>query len=199
MATAIPKGWSVAQLGEICEIVNGSTPKSVEQYWGGSISWVTPTDLGQLRGHDISRSARTITRAGYESCSTKLVPAGSVLMSSRAPIGHLGIATIPLCTNQGCKAFVPTPAIETKYLYHALRYALDDIRALGSGSTFPEVGKKKLASFEIPLPPIEQQRRVVAYLERTFSVLDRVRTATQAQLAAINALSDATLRQAFQP
>lgn len=195
----LPKGWRAAELGEICEIVNGSTPKRTKEYWGGSICWITPTDLGQLCGPYIERSARTITKAGYDSCSTKMVPAGAVLMSSRAPIGHLGIATIRLCMNQGCKAFVPNEAVETKYLYYALRHALDDIRALGSGVTFKEVGKGKLAQFAIPLPPLDQQRRIATRLDRSVAALERARTVVQAQLEAISALAEATLRQAFEP
>lgn len=193
------KGWPVAELGEICDIVNGSTPRSVSRFWGGSICWITPADLGQLRSPEVDRSARTITKAGYESCSTKLVPAGSVLMSSRAPIGHLGIATVPLCTNQGCKAFVPTAAIETRYLYYALRFSLEDIRALGSGAVFPEVGKKILASFEIPLPPVDQQRQIGASLDHYTATLKAARTAALAQVAAIDVLSGALLREAFEP
>ena len=196
----LPPNWRRGKLGEVCEIVNGSTPVQVRRFWGGSICWITPTDLGQLQGSDIDRSARTITKAGYESCSTTLVPAGAVIMSSRAPIGHLGIATIPLCTNQGCKAFVPTPAIETRYLYHALRFALDDIRSLGSGAVFPEVGKKKLAYFEIPLPSNKREQLEIAdALDRQAAAVKRAETASEAQLATIDALSKAALQEAFHP
>lgn len=188
----LPRGWRMAQLGEICDIVNGATPKSgASEYWDGSICWITPTDLGQLAGAEILSSARNITKKGYESCSTTLVPVGAVVMSSRAPIGHLGVASVPLCTNQGCKSFVPTDAVESKFLYHALRYALDDIRALGSGSTFLEVGKKKLAAFSIPLPPLGEQSRVAAWLDRQAAVLGRARAAARAQIDAITALPQA--------
>ena len=195
----LPRGWRWFKLGEICEIVNGSTPKAVKQYWGGSICWITPTDLGQLCSPYVKRSARTITEAGYESCSTKLVPAGAVLMSSRAPIGHLGVATISLCTNQGCKAFVPMAEIETKFLYYALQHAMDDIRALGSGATFLEVGKKKLSSFAIPLPPLDKQHRVAAGLDRLVATLERARMTAQAQLDSVDSFSKAAINQAFQP
>lgn len=151
--------WPEVKLGDVCKIVNGATPQSgVPQFWGGSICWITPQDLGQLAGPLIETSARMITERGYESCSTTLVPEGSVVMSSRAPIGHVGIASVPLCTNQGCKSFIPTGAVDSKFLYHSLRYALEDIRALGSGTVFPEVGKKKLAAFTIPLPPKDEQK-----------------------------------------
>ena len=195
----LPQGWRWGKLGDLCEIVNGSTPRSVKQYWDGSICWITPTDLGQLRGPRIEGSARTITKQGYESCSTKLVRPGAVVMSSRAPIGHLGIATIPLCTNQGCKAFVPTAAVETRFLYYMLRYAMDNIRALGSGATFLEVGKKKLGSFAIPLPPTQQQRQIADALETHFATLERARAAAQSQLGAVDRFSGAVLRHAFEP
>lgn len=194
----LPEGWRWAKLSEVCRIVNGSTPKSgVGEYWGGDICWITPTDLGQLNGQYLERSTRMITDAGYESCSTTLVPSGAVVMSSRAPIGHLGIANIPLCTNQGCKSFVPTPSIESGYLYHALRNSIEDIRALGSGATFPEVSKKTLAEFTIPLPDLAEQRRIVATIEAQSTIAERARAAAQAQLAAIEAMPQALLREIF--
>ena len=194
----LPRGWRRAQLGEICEIVNGATPQSgTSEYWDGSICWITPTDLGQLAGPDILSSARMITKKGYESCSTTLVPVGTVVMSSRAPIGHLGVASVPLCTNQGCKSFVPTDAVKSKFLYHALRYALDDIRALGSGSTFLEVGQQKLAAFSIPLPPLGEQSRIAVWLDRQAAILGRARVAARAQIDAIAAMPQALFSVEF--
>ena len=193
-------GWRKAQLGEICDIVNGATPQSsTSEYWGGSICWITPKDLGQLAGAEILSSARKITKKGYESCSTTLVPVGTVVMSSRAPIGHLGVASVPLCTNQGCKSFIPSDAVESKFLYHALRHALDNIRALGSGSTFLEVGKKKLAAFAIPLPPLDEQARIAAWLDGQASILKRVRAVAQSQLDVLDQWSGAVLQEAFEP
>lgn len=194
MSGELPDGWRLARLGEICEIVNGSTPKSgVDEYWDGDICWITPADLGQLDEPYIGQSSRTITRSGYDSCSTTLVPPGSVVMSSRAPIGHLGIAATSLCTNQGCKAFVPTTGVESKYLYHALQNSMEDIRALGSGATFPEVSKRTLAAFAIPLPQLEEQRRIAD----TMSIAERARSAASGQLAAVDELSGALLREIF--
>lgn len=192
--------WRSAKLGEVCEIVNGSTPKStVPEYWDGDICWVTPTDLGQLGKRDIERTARSITRAGYDSCSTKLVPPGTVVMSSRAPIGHLAIAATDLCTNQGCKSFVPASAVESEYLYHALRNSMDDIRVLGAGATFAEVSKRTLAEFAIPIPPIAEQRRIVRDLNEQTAATERARAVAQVQLDAIGALPAAVLRLTFTP
>lgn len=199
-ADGLPVGWRWAKLGDVCEIVNGSTPKSsVSEYWGGGIPWITPADLGQLEGPAIVASSRTITDAGYASCSTVLVPRGSVILSSRAPIGHLGIAMIPLCTNQGCKSFVPKDGLDSAYLHHALTSAVDDIRALGAGATFPEVSKRTLSSFQIALAPIAEQRRIVADLEWQTAAVEDARAAAQAQLDALDALPAALLRLAFAP
>ena len=197
-AERLPLGWRWVKLGDVCKIVNGSTPKSgVSEYWDGTICWITPADLGQLQGPEIVQSARMISDAGYASCSTTLVPPGSVILSSRAPIGHLGIAAIPLCTNQGCKSFVPVDDLDSTYLYHALRNAVNDIRALGSGATFPEVGKRTLADFPIPVPSISEQHRIVARLEQQTTAIDHARAAAQSQLDAIDTLHAATLRLAF--
>ena len=190
------RGWRWAKLGDECDIVNGSTPRStVPKYWGGHIRWVTPTDLGKLRIPYIAGSERSITVAGYESCSTTLVPVGSVVLSTRAPIGHLGIATESLCTNQGCKSLVPQGGLESQFLYYALRHAVDRLRAIGTGATFAEVSKGTLAKFEIPVAPLHEQRRIA----NTFSTVQRARAVASAQLAAIDELTDTLMRQLFSP
>lgn len=188
------RGWRWAKLGDECDIVNGSTPRStVPKYWGGHIRWVTPADLGKLNTPYISGSERSITVAGYESCSTTLVPAGSVVLSTRAPIGHLGIATEALCTNQGCKSLVPQDGLESQFLYYALRHAVDRLRAIGTGATFAEVSKGKLVAFEIPVAPLHEQRRIA----NTFSTIQRAHAGATAQLAAVNKLTDTLIRQLF--
>ena len=180
--------------------MNGSTPKSVvTEYWEGDICWITPADLGILTSPYIESSARTITQAGYDSCSTRIVPPGTVVLSSRAPIGHLGIASIPLCTNQGCKAFVPRDSVDGSYLYYALLHSVDDLRALGSGATFTEISKRTLSTFTIPLPLIDEQRAIVATLEREMAATERARTAAHERLALAEALPGAILRRAFAP
>ena len=195
----LPDGWRWTTLGNACEIVNGSTPKSgTPEYWGGEICWITPADLGVLDSPEIRSSARSITRSGYESCSTALVPEGSVILSSRAPIGHLGIATIPLCTNQGCKSFVPSDDVDSAFLYYTLLESVDDLRSLGSGATFAEVSKRKLSAFPIALPPLAEQRRIVAELEARLAAAERARRAAFSQLNALEAMPAALLRNVFE-
>ncbi len=108
MEKHLSNGWRWVKLKDVAKVVSGSTPKSgVAEFWDGDIVWITPTDLGKLKEPQIYDSARRVTESGYKSCSTALVPKGTVVISSRAPIGHLGIAQVPLCTNQGCKSFIP--------------------------------------------------------------------------------------------
>ena len=195
---ALPAGWKWAKLGDVCEIVSGSTPKTnVTAYWNGTITWITPTDMGKLTTKYIHSSQRAITQTGYASCSTKLIPAGAVIMSTRAPIGHLGIASVPLCTNQGCKTFVPGADVDTEFLYFSLLTYMEDIQALGSGSTFQEVSKTKLSKFEICLPPLTEQKRIAALLNEQMAYVETVRMSAREQLDAINALPAALLRRAF--
>ena len=187
----LPNGWQWAKLGDVCEIFSGSTPSSsVVEYWNGDITWITPTDLGQLKDKYINNSLRKITKAGYDSCSTTMVTAGSVVMSSRAPIGHLGIANVPLCVNQGCKVFVPYKNVNTEFLYYDLLTRIEDIKALGSGATFQEVSKTKLSLLEIPLPPLAEQLRIVVALEAQMAVAERARNAAEEMLEAVKALTE---------
>src|SRR5207249_4663747 len=136
--------------GGVCRIASGSTPKSgVEEFWDGDIVWITPADLGKLNGKHIVRSDRRISKAGYNSCGTELIPPGSIVLSSRAPIGHLGIARVSLCTNQGCKSFIPGPEVDSEFLYFALKQSVPLLRVMGSGATFAEVSKSQVEGFEI--------------------------------------------------
>ena len=110
--------WTTAPLSEVCDIVSGATPRtSVSDYWDGDIEWATPADLSKLPTLTIGSSARRITSAGLASCSATVLPAGSVLFSSRAPIGHVAINAVPMATNQGFRSLVPTPGVvDARYL-----------------------------------------------------------------------------------
>ena len=195
-AARLPRGWRSVTLGEVCNIVNGSTPRSgVEEYWNGDICWITPTDLSELESPYVSTSERTITQTGYDSCSTTLVPAGSVILSSRAPIGHLGIAVTSLCTNQGCKSFIPKDDLVSEFLYYALLHSVSDLRALGTGATFAEVSKRTLAGFRIAVGPAEEQRRITDQMR----AVQRARASANSQLAALEDLSASLLKRLFSP
>jgi predicted GIY-YIG superfamily endonuclease len=118
---AQPSSGSI--LGDCCEIVSGSTPSTnVESFWNGNICWVTPKDLSHLNGAYISDTPRKLTQSGLDSCGASILPSNSVLFSSRAPIGHVAINSVPMATNQGFKSFVPKDnRVNAKFLYHWLR------------------------------------------------------------------------------
>jgi type I restriction enzyme S subunit len=194
----IPDGWRWVRLGEICKLVGGSTPDtSNSEYWNGELIWVTPTDLGKLSDMKISMTDRRITSAGLQSCGTEMLPIGTVVMSSRAPIGYLAIADVSLCTNQGCKSFVPGPEVDSVFMYWSLKQAVPDIQKLGSGATFTEVSKSALQQFEIPLPSLKEQKRIAGILCEQMVSVEKARAAAEGELKTINALPAALLRRAF--
>ena len=163
-----PDHWEVRRLKGLAKILNGATPASGRsEYWGGDILWMTPEDLGRLRGRDIRRSRRSITRIGYESCGTTLAPVGSTVVSTRAPIGHLAILGREGCTNQGCRLLVPeNDAVVPEWAYLGLLTARSELQALGQGTTFAELSRDALGAFALPLPPLSEQRAIVRYLDR---------------------------------
>ena len=128
----LPKGWEIKKLGEVCEIINGGTPKSkVANYWDGDIQWVTPKDLGKLNGRYIGNTPRKISELGLKKSSAKLFPAKAVILSTRAPIGHLAINLVEMSTNQGCRGIVPGRNLFTEYLYFYLSNSVDLLNNLG--------------------------------------------------------------------
>ena len=194
----LPEGWRWARLEAVCKVVSGSTPRTgVSEYWGGDIPWVTPTDLGRLDRPVLAATERRITAAGLASCAAQVVPPGTVIMSSRAPIGHLAVAEVACCTNQGCKSFVPTESVDTWYLYFALKTAVPELKALGSGATFTEISKTAVELFEIPVPPLSEQQHIAAVLNEQMEAVQRARAAAEAQLEAAKALPAAYLRAVF--
>ena len=120
--TDLPKGWTEAALGDVCKIVSGATPKTgVGSFWGGGIKWATPKDLSDLKGAKfLYDTPRSLTGSGLSSCGANVLPAGSVLFSSRAPIGLTAINRVPVATNQGFKSLIPTDAVNADFLLQTL-------------------------------------------------------------------------------
>ncbi len=161
--------WPMVELDRAAEIRGGATPRRDKpDYWGGEVPWLTPTDLpGVGTGvTDVVATKDTITEAGLTSCSASLLPPGTVLFSSRASIGKVGIAAIPLTTNQGFANLYPRPGVESRYLAWCLLFNSDRIAALAGSTTFKEVPKSALKRFRIPLPPPSEQRRIVEILDQ---------------------------------
>ncbi|MEO1209729.1 MAG: restriction endonuclease subunit S [Cyanobacteria bacterium J06638_20] len=152
-------------LGDVCQVVSGSTPKrNKPEFWGGTIPWVTPKEISDLRTPYLEDSVEKITDLGYRSCSTTMLPPNSVLLSSRAPIGLLAINKIKVCTNQGFKSLIPSDAAYSEYLYYYLKQNVRALQAKGNGATFKELSKTAVEDFKIPLPPLDDQKRIAYVL-----------------------------------
>lgn len=169
----IPSHWQSKAIKRGYRVIGGSTPKSeVAGYWDGDIPWVTPSDLSKLQGFGIAETIRTITQSGLNSCGTTMVPAGSVILSTRAPIGSLGIAEVELCTNQGCKSLVPNVEQDPRFLAYTLSIASDELNIRGKGTTFLELSGDELGAFNAPSPELQEQKAIVAFLDRETSKID---------------------------
>ena len=190
--------WTTTPLGEVTRGLSGTTPDSGDAaLWGGAHVWVTPTDLGKLNGMTIRRSARSISDKALQKCSLTFVPKKAVVMSSRAPIGHLAIAGCDLYTNQGCKSFACGKDLDSEFLFFTLRYRMRDIQALGSGATFKEVSKSALEAFEISFPGIEQQRQIAARLKAQLAEVETARQAARGQVREASLLRSVILESAI--
>ncbi len=150
----IPEGWRVGTLSDIGEIVGGSTPSKSkpEYYTKHGIAWITPKDLSVNSTKFVNHGEIDLTQAGYDSTSTKLMPKGSVLFSSRAPIGYISIAKNKICTNQGFKSVIPTYA-GTAFIYYYLKMMTPEIENRSTGSTFKEASGSLMKSLETIIPP----------------------------------------------
>ena len=176
-------------LKDVCRITNGGTPKSgVERFWHGGVAWLTPAEMGKRLTPYIGKTARTISQEGLANSSAKLVPPSSVILSTRAPIGHLAINEAPMAFNQGCRGLTPSDKLDTKYLYYFLYFSREALDELGTGTTFKELSSSNLASFQIPLPPLDEQRRIVAVLDKAFAGIATATANAQKNLTNARAL-----------
>jgi len=184
-------GWKTVKLGEACKIVNGATPStSVEANWGGPHCWITPAEMGGLSDPYVRETRRTLTDAGLADCSASMLPAGSVILSSRAPIGHVIINTVPMATNQGCKSMIPRSDLDAKFLFYFIKANVPLLESLGTGATFKELSGGKLASVEIPLPTLAEQKRIVALLDEAFAGIDEAKAKVEVSLASAQKLTE---------
>ncbi len=169
----VPSGWAVEPLKAAYAIVGGATPKSeVADYWDGDVPWVTPGDLSKLTTLFIGETIRTITEEGLAACAASRVPSGSVILSTRAPIGSIGITTEPTTTNQGCKALVPRRGANSSFLAYTLSAATTALNVRGKGTTFLELSGDELGRFNVPTPSIVDQATIAAFLDRETARID---------------------------
>lgn len=166
---------TVRPLRRVFAVVNGGTPTSEPENWDGEVAWATPMDLGRLNGSRISETQRTLTTEGLRTGSS-LVPAGSLIISTRAPIGYVAETAIPMAFNQGCRGLVPRTELDVRFFRYQLAVSAEQLQSRGQGSTFVELSTDGLASFPLAVPPLAEQRAIADYLGAETARIDDLTT-----------------------
>ncbi len=195
----IPREWRWVRLGEVGTIYSGGTPSTkIPEYWGGEIPWITPADLSVYKQKYISKGRKSISRLGLENSSAVLMPAGTVLFSSRAPIGYVAIASNPVSTNQGFKNIYPYKSILSDFIYYYLKFAKELIENMGSGTTFKEVSAKIFNLIPFPLLSLSEQQKIVEEIEYRLSIADKLEETVDKLLEKAEKLKQSYLKSAFE-
>jgi type I restriction enzyme S subunit len=193
------QGWEIKTLGEVSVIMNGGTPDTtVPKFWDGENLWITPKDMGKLEDIYVDDTLRKITNEGLKNSSAKILPPNSIILSSRAPIGHLAINKKPISTNQGCKGLVPKKGVDTLFLYYFLSKSVELLNSLGTGTTFKELSGSKLATVEILIPPLPEQQRIVAILDEAFDAIAKAKANAEKNLKNSKELFESYLQGVFE-
>lgn len=172
----LPEGWSETEIGDIADVISGGTPKSGIAgnfaLSGEGIAWLTPADLSGYKKKFISHGARDLSTDGYSSCSAKLMPAGAILFSSRAPIGYVAVASNEISTNQGFKSFVFTNDIYPDYAYYYLRNIRHLAEEMGTGTTFKEISGSAAKTLPFVMAPLAEQKIIAEKLDTLLAQVD---------------------------
>ncbi|MCR5929733.1 hypothetical protein GC584_10035 [Corynebacterium sp. zg912] len=160
------QNWIPTKVKDVAKIVSGATPKTgIEENWGGDIPWLTPKDLSDNPAPYTSHGSRFLTEQGFNSCSTHMLPKGTVLLTSRAPVGYVSVAANDICTNQGFKSLVLEDGQIPEFWYYLLSANTETLLNYSGGSTFKELSKRSLEQIEFLIPPIEEQREIVSFMQ----------------------------------
>lgn len=189
------KGWKIYKLAEVAEIVGGGTPSTTNSdYWGGDIPWLTPRDLSTNKERFVSQGERNITPLGLANSNAKLLPTGTVLLTTRAPIGYLAIASNPICTNQGFKSLIPNnQMVDSLFLYYLLKNNVEYLKSVGVGTTFAEISGDALRKIEFGFPELPVQHQIAEIL----SVLDDKIELNRQTNATLEAIAQAIFKEWF--
>ncbi|EBW4356788.1 restriction endonuclease subunit S [Salmonella enterica] len=175
----LPEGWGKTVIGDIADVISGGTPKSgiAENFApsGEGIAWLTPADLSGYKKKFISHGARDLSTEGYSSCSAKLMPAGAILFSSRAPIGYVAVASNEISTNQGFKSFVFTNDIYPDYAYYYLRNIRHLAEEMGTGTTFKEISGSAAKTLPFVMAPLAEQKIIAEKLDTLLAQVDNTK------------------------
>ena len=191
----VPEHWDLKKIKFCFDVYAGATPKTENpDNWDGDIVWVTPADY-KTEDKFIKGGQRTITKQGYDSCNTQLVPVGSIIFSKRAPIGTVALNDVELCTNQGCLSCVPKGTNST-YYYYVMSISTEWFDLLGSGATFKEISADNFSNVKLPFPPLAEQEAIAAYLDVRCADIDKVVATQQKRIALLQELKQSEITQA---
>lgn len=169
-----PKTWAWARIDEVGEVVSGATPSTkVSEYWGNDVIWFSPADLTGYRAKFIAKGAKSISLKGLSNSSARVFPAGSVMFSSRAPVGYVAINMHEASTNQGFKTLVPNAGVFNEYVYYYFKAIRHIAEQRATGTTFKELSGSAFSALPIVLPPTNEQRRIVEKIEAMFERIDK--------------------------
>jgi len=187
--------WLETELSFIGDVVSGGTPSTTNaEYWDGEILFVTPFDLSKISTAYLENTARKITKSGLENSSAKILPAGSIVISSRAPIGYVAIGEKEFTTNQGCKSLLLNDDFDSVFVYYAIIQNVDRIKKLGAGTTFAEISKSDLEKVKLPHPKNKTEQSQIAHI---LSTCDSVIEKTQSAIAKYKAIKQGMLHDLF--
>jgi type I restriction enzyme S subunit len=187
--------WKEYKVTDFSQILSGTTPSSaVEEYWNGNIIWITPVDLSKTTSRYIETSERKITKKGLDNSSRKVIPAYSIVMSSRAPIGYFAIATNAYTTNQGCKSFVLNKDQDPDFHYYNFLLNKNKFLNLGSGSTFQEISKSSIQKLFFTIPTFLPEQRAIAAMLIT---IDETIEATEKIIAKRHRVKEGLMQDLF--
>ena len=188
----LPEGWRTVRLDAIADVIGGSTPsRDRDEFWGGSIPWVVPSEITSLSGRCLTYTNECITEAGLQAAGLKILPAGSVLLTSRATIGAAAINTRPVATNQGFQNLVAKDGTNSVWLYYCISSMRRELDRRAAGSTFAEISRDNVRSLPILYPPLPEQRAIADVLDSIDVAIER----TEAVIAATETLRDSLLHE----
>lgn len=172
----IPNNWKWTYIKHIGDVIGGGTPDTKNpEYWNGNINWITPADM-KSNDKYIRNGKKNITEKGLIESSARIMPKGAIVISSRAPIGYVKISSEPVTTSQGCKSIVVNDKKEifNEYIYYYIKSITDYLNSIGTGTTFKEISGKTLSKVLVPIPPLEQQKKIVEKIEKCFELIEQL-------------------------
>ena len=194
MSGRIPEGWRECKLGDVAEIVGGGTPKTnVIEYWNGEIPWITPRDLSNFNGRFISKGERNISEKGLINSSARILPKGTILLSTRAPVGYLAIAENQMTTNQGFRSLIPFKNTDNIFLFYLLKNNVEYLKSQATGTTFGELSGSVLGSLIFPFPPLPEQHAIASVIGSLDDKIDLLNRENQT----LEQMAEAIFRQWF--